>query len=260
MRLTCPNCSARYEVDDGMIPAAGRDVQCSNCSTSWFQPGRRVAEERRTDAPAPPPAAVDPPPPPSDSGAAPEEPPPPATEAPRRRVLDPEVQSILREEAERETRLRRGPPEPVETQGEMPLPEGQTEDRRARRMAELEERAEDAFAAGAGVSAGPRRQLLPDIEEINSSLRAAGDRLEKAAITDEEMRASPARRRSRVRSGFFLVILLAALLTALYANADRVIALVPSAGPAIEQVVSVIDKGRFWLDDLARLLADGSEG
>ena len=39
MRLTCPNCGARYEVDDSMIPAEGRDVQCSNCTTTWFQPG-----------------------------------------------------------------------------------------------------------------------------------------------------------------------------------------------------------------------------
>ena len=45
MRLTCPNCSARYEVDDGMIPPEGRDVQCSNCSTTWFQPGRRTPAE-----------------------------------------------------------------------------------------------------------------------------------------------------------------------------------------------------------------------
>lgn len=37
MRLICPNCSAQYEVDDSAIPAAGRDVQCSDCGTAWFQ-------------------------------------------------------------------------------------------------------------------------------------------------------------------------------------------------------------------------------
>ena len=41
MRLTCPNCSARYEVDDSLVPPEGRDVQCSNCATTWFQPGNR---------------------------------------------------------------------------------------------------------------------------------------------------------------------------------------------------------------------------
>lgn len=44
MRITCPNCNAQYEVGDDMIPAEGRDVQCSNCGTTWFQEGRpRVA-------------------------------------------------------------------------------------------------------------------------------------------------------------------------------------------------------------------------
>lgn len=37
MRLTCPNCGAQYEVDASMIPAEGRDVQCSNCAQTWFQ-------------------------------------------------------------------------------------------------------------------------------------------------------------------------------------------------------------------------------
>lgn len=40
MRLTCPNCNAQYEVAVDAIPADGRDVQCSNCGTTWFQEGR----------------------------------------------------------------------------------------------------------------------------------------------------------------------------------------------------------------------------
>ena len=37
MRLICPNCDAQYEVPDEGMPAAGRDVQCSNCGQTWFQ-------------------------------------------------------------------------------------------------------------------------------------------------------------------------------------------------------------------------------
>jgi len=37
MRLVCPNCEAQYDLDDALIPAEGRDVQCSNCATTWFQ-------------------------------------------------------------------------------------------------------------------------------------------------------------------------------------------------------------------------------
>ena len=37
MRITCPNCSSQYEVAEGAIPPAGRDVQCAKCSHIWFQ-------------------------------------------------------------------------------------------------------------------------------------------------------------------------------------------------------------------------------
>ena len=50
MRLVCPNCAAQYDVDDRVIPPGGRDVQCSNCGHSWFQPPA-AAEPA---APAPP--------------------------------------------------------------------------------------------------------------------------------------------------------------------------------------------------------------
>lgn len=36
MRLSCPNCGAEYDIPDGMIPAAGRHVQCTSCHTRWF--------------------------------------------------------------------------------------------------------------------------------------------------------------------------------------------------------------------------------
>ncbi|MEL7013678.1 MAG: zinc-ribbon domain-containing protein, partial [Pseudomonadota bacterium] len=37
MKLTCPNCAAQYEVPDEVIPETGRDVQCSACGDTWFQ-------------------------------------------------------------------------------------------------------------------------------------------------------------------------------------------------------------------------------
>ena len=76
MRLTCPNCDARYQVSDEAIPPAGRDVQCSNCGQTWFQhhPDNPPAE---TDSQSPdlgagpdlrdPDEEVAPPPPPRDS-------------------------------------------------------------------------------------------------------------------------------------------------------------------------------------------------
>ncbi|PYF09312.1 putative Zn finger-like uncharacterized protein [Rhodobacter viridis] len=53
MRLICPRCGAQYEVDDVIIPTAGRDVQCSGCGQTWFQPSRQMldaAQEKAREA------------------------------------------------------------------------------------------------------------------------------------------------------------------------------------------------------------------
>lgn len=45
MRLTCPNCAARYEVADGMIAPGGQHVQCTACHTRWYaRPPADVAQ------------------------------------------------------------------------------------------------------------------------------------------------------------------------------------------------------------------------
>ena len=36
MLIKCPNCNAQYDVPNDIIPTAGRDVQCSSCSKTWF--------------------------------------------------------------------------------------------------------------------------------------------------------------------------------------------------------------------------------
>lgn len=37
MILTCPECSTKYVVKDGAIPAGGRQVRCAACKASWHQ-------------------------------------------------------------------------------------------------------------------------------------------------------------------------------------------------------------------------------
>ncbi|MEM9798057.1 MAG: zinc-ribbon domain-containing protein [Pseudomonadota bacterium] len=86
MRITCPNCNAQYEIAEGVIPIDGRDVQCSNCGTTWFQEGR-TAEATEAEAPEFVPN--------------------------RRPPLDEATRGILREEREREEALRgAAPPAP----------------------------------------------------------------------------------------------------------------------------------------------------
>lgn len=271
MRLTCPNCSARYEVDEAMVPAAGRDVQCSNCSQTWFQPGPRRVEPPAPD-PTPEIAAREREPRLAEvvvegpSGAPGAE---ASTETPRpaRRQIDPNVADILREEAEREARLRRGDPapQPAPEQEEMSLA-SEPSNSRERRLAELEGAA-DAFdtdqisAAVAAAAGASRREQFPDIEEINSTLRATGDRKEgEASATDVDTIGSANRRRGSVRWGFFLVIILAGIAAGVYAYEGQITKAVPPAGPVLERYVEAVNSARFWLDDMARSLASGTQG
>lgn len=46
MQITCPTCRARYEVADGMIAAGGRHVQCSACHARWFERPPATRPER----------------------------------------------------------------------------------------------------------------------------------------------------------------------------------------------------------------------
>lgn len=78
MRMICPNCGAQYEVADDLIPAAGRDVQCSNCGHTWLEvPGASVAAEDADVAEIPVAKTV------AAASATPTPPPPTAPTAPR---------------------------------------------------------------------------------------------------------------------------------------------------------------------------------
>ena len=65
MILTCPECSTKYVVKDGAIPAGGRQVRCAACKASWHQdPGPSdeapLAADETADAVAEPVAVADP--------------------------------------------------------------------------------------------------------------------------------------------------------------------------------------------------------
>ena len=51
MRLICPSCDAQYEVPDDVIPAEGRDVQCSSCSERWFQEAASAQKDSQSEQP-----------------------------------------------------------------------------------------------------------------------------------------------------------------------------------------------------------------
>ncbi|WP_299648730.1 zinc-ribbon domain-containing protein [uncultured Tateyamaria sp.] len=251
MRLICPNCDAQYEVVDDVIPSEGRDVQCSNCGQTWFQhhPDHAPAEPEEDEAPAD--LA-----PPDDTPAEDEE----RAEAPepQRRELDPSVADILRQEAEIEAQARATDTEGLESQPDLGLDTAETEaDRRAReareRMARMRgeetdapEQVSEAVATAAAI--GSRRDLLPDIEEINSTLRSTGDRQGAPAADAAADPAELAPRKSGFRRGFMLMVLLALILGAIYVFAPAIAQSVPQADPFLSAYVAQVDSARVWLD------------
>lgn len=245
MRLTCPNCDAQYEVPDEVIPSKGRDVQCSNCGDTWFQSHDNPPVQPLKPAPKP------------DA---------PTDETPTKAQLDPSVKDILREEAALEAKIRATeigntlesqpnlglddlPDETVrraqEARDRMARIRGATPQPVATAEAITEAVSEAVTEAEAIEKPHSRRGLLPDIEEINSSLRANGNSPMPpiAAVT-----ASGRKNKSGFTRGFAIVLLVAAAMLVVYVKAPQISQSFPRVDPALNAYVAGIDKARIWLD------------
>ena len=306
MRITCPNCSAHYEIADGAIPDEGRDVQCSNCGTTWFQDGRQRAlsvpesqsvpsvtqVERETPQGAEPAPAAPPPPPEAkevDTGQATS---PPAPGRRRRVIPDEQTLEILREEREHDARRKIAPGKAEPDSVKM---DGAAESAAVRRRAAAERarlsaaaavgrtgstpiapaglpiegmdvseavaetmraaRQDNAKASGGadesedgGRANVPRRELLPDIEEINSSLRP-DERVAEMASQDDAVQTDEGfvRRRSGFRTGFLVVQLMFVAAVAIYMFSDAIAARIPEFRPALDGYVAWVDIQRVGL-------------
>lgn len=284
MRLACPKCDARYEVPEDAIPASGRDVQCSNCGHAWFQ---MPPAEDGADA-VPPGAATHLPPDtapdtPADTPAAPA--PAPARPAPTQTApageaarpgLDADVVAVLREEAEHEAGARReearreearraaarraaaeeqmqvqpdlglSAPAPAQAQATAAPPDAT--DRRVRML-----RGEDPDAPPAPPPRiAARRDLLPDVDDINSTL------LPGAGLdADAEVDALPDLNRGHAfRGGFIFALLVLALAVAIYVLAPAIGARLPQVRAPLDAYVAFVDGLRAWLEGLMTAATD----
>lgn len=285
MRLVCPNCGAEYEVPSEVIPPEGRDVQCSSCGQTWFQgavdaviehvPDEDVAlsetilesSEPTVESPEPEasePEEFDEPTLPERHGGG------------SGRQLAPEVAQILREEAMREEAARRA--DRLESQQDLgqedvptSVPETDAEDMHAEEELpensgqegedEQEESAPDLStrAAVAAAVAGSRRALLPDVEEINSTLGTSSEARTASAEAETEAEvdvaaAMPVREAGRSR-GFWLVVILSLSATAIYVFAPQIAARFPELGPVLTAYVGFANIARDWLaEQFSRML------
>lgn len=174
-----------------------------------------------------------------------------AEEAPQRRELDPSVADVLREEAALEA-ARRAEETSLETQTDLGLDE--PVDDAAKRARQARERmarmrgvsADEMDAPQEPVPANSRRELLPDIEEINSTLRSTEDR-----PADEQPDGRPTvsqRRAGGSRIGFALAILLIAGGIYVYSKPDQVSQSIPQSERYVAAYVNAVDNGRLKLD------------
>ncbi|HCQ59546.1 MAG TPA: hypothetical protein DIU10_16855 [Sulfitobacter sp.] len=200
---------------------------------------------------------------------------PASAAAPVRRSLDPAIAEILRQEAaaEQEARRRR-PSEPLESQPDLGLDDAPRpapkqapspdiaeddhvpEDEDARRAHEarlrmakmrgepVPERENDAYGSAS------RRDLLPDIEEINSTLRHDRTQGQQAGPTPTAALDRPERPRKSggFMRGFTVMIALAAILAAVYVYAPQIAQSLPQADPYLSSYVAWMDDARIWLD------------
>ena len=206
---------------------------------------------------------------------------------PSRRPLDEAVMSVLREEAERELSARRSSPDvdpaPVAPD---PLPRSRPAAREMTRrpvtdlagdMISDAQPAIGGMAAGAaasdvgsggGATAGlaprdqsrsSRRDLLPDIEWINSTLQSApsGSTSAYTPNTPAELDIVIRPKRTGFRGGFTTVLIFGAVLAGIYIMAPTIAEKVPALDPPLKTYVALVDAGRLWVNDLMQRSLDG---
>ena len=184
-------------------------------------------------------------------------------EAFTRRKLDDAVLNVLREEAERETTARQSEGASLETQTELGLETASDEPAPA---SAVREEGQDTLtvvnqAVAAMVAAnGPaptqagratKSVLLPDIDDINSTLRASSERGSDAAAS-----AAPEavqKRKSDFQRGFATSILVVAVLLLPYLAGNMIAASVPALAPAITAYSAAIDGLRSHLQDIVHI-------
>jgi resuscitation-promoting factor RpfA len=168
--------------------------------------------------------------------------------APAAYAVDDSVLAILREEAEREAQARRvEDAKPLEVQADLGIDAAMPAARKPVEVISSEPVSPAGVDDAADDRLSARRSRLPDVEEINSTLRP-GEQSGDEASADAML--VPVEGRSSFRSGFMLVLTLAILGAALYVSADALANAVPALAGVLKAYVGFVDSLRLQLDGL----------
>lgn len=275
MRLICPNCDAQYDIDDDVIPQGGRDVECSNCSHTWFQTNtakapagimsraiptpleHEVEPELETDIEPILETDIEPvlesdiepefesdiePVLESDDEPAYEAAAPVRPKLPTRKPLDSSIADILRQESGL-----------AQTEPDRATPATAEMDQAARtrgRISQLtnEEDAAPPEPAVADTPNNSRLRTIPSIDEINANLRAQTEGRNtpaQKAIAQEQ-----AGQRRGFRRGFAMMLVLIGLAITPYFFVDQIVERAPQSRGFMEQYVQTVDQIRVQLRDV----------
>lgn len=195
---------------------------------------------------------------------------PAPTAIPMRRELDPMVREVLRQEAQFEAdRRAKDDGEALESQPELGLDQPvrkriipadipSLREKEAQEASEAETDSEETPETDVEQDTAhrSRRDLLPDVEDINSTLRTREAPKVRSVRTPGELMEDPEEVRQRgFRSGFFLTLIFALLLAMFYVKAGALSASMPATAPVLRTYVEAVDGARNWLDTKARGVA-----
>lgn len=176
-----------------------------------------------------------------------------------RHGLESSVADILREEAEREQSVRKAEGT-LETQTDIPMdpPAAPAAEEARSRIARLKggEAASAAAVASLAATEALRKDKLPDIDEISSTLRTSAQRGETVEPPREIVEKT---KRKGFRWGFWGIILLILLAVLVYLFSDMIIASVPAVEAPVTSYVGVVDGLRETVNGLVAGTADRLE-
>ena len=231
-------------VEEAVVETAAEEGPASQDTPSG-------AEETGTDVADPTPTATEAVGASDDEAEEPEAPKSAPAAAAAAYAVDETVLAILREEAEREAQARAAEARAAEGRGLETQPdlgvEAAIPDRKPPADVVAVPPAADAEIEGE-LKPSARRDLLPDVEEINSTLRPSEVPEDMTAQAVAPSRGGG----SAFRGGFLTVMVLSILGAAVYITAPTLSRLVPASAEPLTAYVGAVDGLRLALDGLMR--------